>query len=215
LFTGDAPGWGIEVDERLAAKYPFGNENERGEGKGLNGGGGDLRRLDGTIVKPWNRRRRACPTMATASSQGGRDHSVTQSLHALPYGRAWNIAFRTAHIGFTGVLFGGHVFGREAGTLLPWLYLTIFTGGVLVFLEAFPSWRWCCQGRAVMVVTKLCLVCLVPWLWSYRVPILTLVIVLGSVGSHMPRRFRYYSVIERRVVADAKYAASSQPNLGE
>jgi len=26
------------------------------------------------------------------------------------------------------------------------------------------------------------------------------VIVLGSVGSHMPRRFRHYSFLDRRVV---------------
>jgi mannonate dehydratase len=46
LFASDAPGWGIEVDEKAAAKYPFraGRDN-------LNGGWGDVRRLDGTIIK--------------------------------------------------------------------------------------------------------------------------------------------------------------------
>jgi mannonate dehydratase len=44
LFASDAPGWGIEVNEQLAAKYPF------REG-GLNGGWGEIRRSDGTIIK--------------------------------------------------------------------------------------------------------------------------------------------------------------------
>jgi mannonate dehydratase len=46
LWASDAPGWGIEVDEALAAKNPFreGRDN-------LNGGWGDVRRLDGTIIK--------------------------------------------------------------------------------------------------------------------------------------------------------------------
>ena len=46
LWASDAPGWGIEVDEALAAKSPFrqGRDN-------LNGGWGDVRRLDGTIIK--------------------------------------------------------------------------------------------------------------------------------------------------------------------
>jgi len=44
LWATDAPGWGIEVDEKLAAKYPF------REG-GLNGGWSDVRRLDGTVIK--------------------------------------------------------------------------------------------------------------------------------------------------------------------
>ena len=46
LWASDAPGWGIEVDEKLAAKYPF-----RGGQNGLNGGWGDVRKVDGTIIK--------------------------------------------------------------------------------------------------------------------------------------------------------------------
>jgi hypothetical protein len=34
------------------------------------------------------------------------------------------------------------------------------------------------------------------------VPILLLVLVLASVGSHMPRRFRYYSLVHRRVLEE-------------
>jgi mannonate dehydratase len=50
LWANDAPGWGIEVDEKLAAKYPFG-VNEQGERGRLNGGWGELRLSDGTIIK--------------------------------------------------------------------------------------------------------------------------------------------------------------------
>lgn len=127
--------------------------------------------------------------------------------------RGWNIAFRTAHIGVTSVLFGGHVFGVAAERLLPWLYLTILTGAVLVIIEAYPSWRWCLEGRGVMPITKVLVMCLVPWLWSYRVSILIAVIVIGSVGSHMPRRFRYYSLLDGRVVADAKYQTGPQDTI--
>ena len=121
---------------------------------------------------------------------------------ALPGARAWNIAFRTVHIGVIGVLFGGHVFEIPKPQLLVWLGLSIATGTGLIAIEAFPHARWCYQGRGVLTLTKLLLLCLVPWLWAYRVAILTLVIVLGSVGSHMPRRFRYYSFVDRRVIED-------------
>jgi len=50
LYANEAPGWGIEVNEKLAAKYPFGT-GESGERQRLNGGWGDVRRLDGTIIK--------------------------------------------------------------------------------------------------------------------------------------------------------------------
>jgi mannonate dehydratase len=49
LYATEAPGWGIEVDEKAAAKYPYGSfENE--ERRRLNGGWGDLRRRDGTVI---------------------------------------------------------------------------------------------------------------------------------------------------------------------
>jgi mannonate dehydratase len=50
VYANEAPGWGIEVDERAAAKYPFGTR-ERGERQRLNGGWGEIRRRDGTIIK--------------------------------------------------------------------------------------------------------------------------------------------------------------------
>ena len=49
LYPNDSPGWGIEVDEALAAKFPFGRETgERGR---LNGGWGEVRKRDGTVIK--------------------------------------------------------------------------------------------------------------------------------------------------------------------
>ena len=49
LYPNESPGWGIEVDEKLAANFPFGKENgERGR---LNGGWGEVRKRDGTVIK--------------------------------------------------------------------------------------------------------------------------------------------------------------------
>jgi len=46
LWVNEAPGWGIEIDEKEAAKAPFspGRNN-------LNGGWGEVRLLDGTVIK--------------------------------------------------------------------------------------------------------------------------------------------------------------------
>jgi mannonate dehydratase len=49
LHVNEAPGWGIEVDEAAAARFPFGREN--GARGLLNGGWGELRRRDGTVIK--------------------------------------------------------------------------------------------------------------------------------------------------------------------
>ena len=49
LWVNENPGWGIEVDEKLAAAAPFGAE--QGERGRLNGGWGEVRKRDGTLIK--------------------------------------------------------------------------------------------------------------------------------------------------------------------
>ena len=49
-YPTEAPGWGIEIDEKAAAKYPFGSF-EQGDRKRLNGGWGEIRKRDGTVIK--------------------------------------------------------------------------------------------------------------------------------------------------------------------
>jgi mannonate dehydratase len=51
LYINEAPGWGIEIDEKAAARYPFG-ASENGERKQINGSWGELRTADGTLIKP-------------------------------------------------------------------------------------------------------------------------------------------------------------------
>ncbi len=50
LWINEAPGWGIEVDEAAARKYPFGY-GEKGERQKLNGGWGEVRKRDGSVIK--------------------------------------------------------------------------------------------------------------------------------------------------------------------
>jgi mannonate dehydratase len=50
MYPNDKPGWGVEVNEKAAAKYPFGY-GESDERKRLNGGWGEVRRQDGTVIK--------------------------------------------------------------------------------------------------------------------------------------------------------------------
>lgn len=119
--------------------------------------------------------------------------------------RTWNIALRTAHIAAMGVLLGGHAFDRPREELLTVLWLTIATGVGLGMLEAGPSLLWFHQGRGLMTLAKLGLLCAVPFLWDHwhiRLAVLLAVVVIASVGSHMPARLRYYSVIYREVIPD-------------
>ena len=125
-------------------------------------------------------------------------------LRILPHARVWNIAFRTAHIAATGILLGACVFDVAEERMRTALFSSMLTGVGLIGIEAYPSCRWFYQGRGVMVLIKLALLCSVPFFWEYRVPILLVVVVVASVGSHMTSRFRYYSFVHRRVLDESR-----------
>jgi len=122
----------------------------------------------------------------------------------LPHARAWNVGARTVHLAATGTLLGGHVFGASADALLPWLWAGIATGVVMLALELYSSLDWLTQIGGLMVVVKLALLCAIPFVWSARVPILFAVIAVAGVGSHMPGRFRHYSLLYGRVLKETK-----------
>ena len=134
--------------------------------------------------------------------------------------RFWNITLRTAHIAAMGVLLGGHAFvpAEERERLLLSLWLTIATGAGLGLLETGGRLIWFHQVRGLMTLSKLGLLCTVPFLWGHwhvRLTVLLAVVVIASVGSHMPARFRYYSAIYRKVMPCGSGPGASQPRNDE
>lgn len=136
---------------------------------------------------------------------------MTASLYSLlfpnpprriPYERGINIVFRTAHLMTFGLLLGGHAFDLAPHRLILFLYLTVASGVGLMTLELYRSCRWIYLGKGVLVILKVSLVIAAGVWWEQRVVLLLLVVLIGSVGSHMPAHFRYYSVIHRRVILD-------------
>ncbi len=117
----------------------------------------------------------------------------------LPYARAWNVGARTVHLAATGTLLGGHVFGVAADTLWLWLWVAMASGAVMLAVELYTSFDWLAQVGGLAVVLKLALLCVIPFAWSERVPILFVVVVIAGVGAHMPGRFRHYSLLYRGV----------------
>ena len=114
--------------------------------------------------------------------------------------RAWNVAARTVHLAATGTLLGGHVFGAAAADLLPWLWVAAVSGSALLAIEVYGSLDWLLQVGGLSVVLKVALLCVIPFAWDSRVPLLFAVVAIAGVGSHMPGRFRHYSLLYRRSV---------------
>jgi hypothetical protein len=112
----------------------------------------------------------------------------------IPGGRALGVALRTAHLSTFGALVGGHLFQVDPDRLWPFLVATALSGAGLVGLELASTCAWLVQGKGAAVVLKLGVLALVPVFWDQRLPLLLVVGVIASVGSHMPARFRHRSL---------------------
>jgi hypothetical protein len=120
----------------------------------------------------------------------------------LPHSRWINIGCRTVHLASTGILLGAHYFDVPAASLYPFLWVAIGSGMGMILVEVYPTAHWLHQVAALAVYAKLGLLCLIPFLWEARVPLLLGVVLLAGVGAHAPRTVRHYSVWFRRVMVD-------------
>lgn len=110
--------------------------------------------------------------------------------------RAIEILLRTAHIGTTGVLFGGAIFAVLFTHMISWHQVAIVTGIGLALLGISQSSHWPYQVRGVMALTHVGLLGLVHLYPEYRAQIFATVLVIGSVGSHMPGNIRHWSPVQ-------------------
>jgi hypothetical protein len=118
--------------------------------------------------------------------------------HSIPHNRRWSIALRTGHLIAISILVGGHAFHGSPEQLRPMLYLAIATGAGMAFLETYPNLHFMIEGAGLLLMVKLALLCLIPFMWNDRFPILIVVVAIASVGSHMSRTFRHYSLLYGR-----------------
>jgi hypothetical protein len=124
----------------------------------------------------------------------------------VPRERAWSVALRTLHLLAFGILVGGHVWEVPAERLHAALWLTLASGAAMMGLELYKTVHWLFLGKGLAVLLKLALLLLVPLFWEARVPLLVAVVVVASVGAHMPARYRHYSLLHGRVVLEERAA---------
>jgi hypothetical protein len=134
-----------------------------------------------------------------------------ETPRSIPHERGVNIALRTAHLMTAGILLGGHAFDAPAHRLILLLYLTIASGAGLILLELYASCRWIYLGKGVMVLLKMALVVAAGVWWEQRVVFLLLVVLVASIGSHMPSRFRHYSFLHGRTLVDPPKVSIGAP----
>ncbi len=95
---------------------------------------------------------------------------------------------------FVGGVFFTFTDGALDPAVLRWLYATLFTGIGLASTDIPAGAIWFRQLRGLATMVKLVLL-LTTLLWPVAtMPILFFVLVMSSIVSHMPGRYRYWVV---------------------
>jgi len=112
------------------------------------------------------------------------------------------IAVRTGHIGVASVFFGGCLLLVPYAHLSFWHHLVIATGCVLLLLEWLHDRHWPHRGKGLLGLLHACLGLLIHLKPGLTVPLLWIILVTGCIGSHMPRRFRHWSILYGREIRE-------------
>lgn len=115
----------------------------------------------------------------------------------IPYesGKRWiNIVLRTLHIAAAGVVFGAVMLQQKYAVFYYWHHAMIGGGFALLLAEWLHDRRWPHRGKGLLVQLHLLLAVSVHFWPEQEQLIVWLVVISGCIGSHMPRRFRHWSV---------------------
>jgi len=112
--------------------------------------------------------------------------------------RLLNVACRSAHLVAVSAVLGAVVWGADDDRLWLAIWGALGSGLALLALEAGHGDGWLTEGRALAVAIKLTLLALLPWVPSYRTALLVTVMLIASIGSHMPSYLRHARVLPRR-----------------
>lgn len=109
-----------------------------------------------------------------------------------PARRTVRAVLRAAHTLAGGLLLGAHLFHASPEAAQFWLQATLASGLAFLFIDLHASCAILLELRGLLVLTKLALTGLVAVFPAQAVPLLGTVLVAGSVGSHLPGRFRHH-----------------------
>ena len=129
-------------------------------------------------------------------------NSATASapLRSFPGIRWVRISLRTAHLIAMGLLVGGVAAGTTPEFLQGAYWGTLASGALFVGIELYQSLNFLVQVKGLAVFAKLLLLIGAFETRESSLSLLIAAIVIGGLSSHMPGRFRHYSVFHRRVL---------------
>ena len=118
-------------------------------------------------------------------------------------GQRWvRISIRTLHIISMAFLLGGVAQGISFSELHLSLLATIGSGLLFVALELYCTFIWLFQLKAWVVILKMILMVAAGFSPQAALELFLAAIIIGSISSHMPGKYRYYSFWHGREIKE-------------
>ena len=115
-------------------------------------------------------------------------------------GLRWlNISLRSLHLVGMAGLAGNYLYLGALQALFDFWLLTLYSGLALMGLSLWSDGRWLLQLRGLVILGKLLLLGLLPWLDDLiehgGAAGFVVIILLSAMIAHAPARVRYYLVV--------------------
>ncbi|MCW8885474.1 MAG: hypothetical protein OQK12_09505 [Motiliproteus sp.] len=118
-------------------------------------------------------------------------------------GKRWvKIGLRTLHLMGLAGIGGAYFYAVDAVQWLPFLWLTMISGLLMLVVEVWSHGIWLLQVRGLTILFKVALLSVSALLpQAFDPALIMLVIAISSVISHAPGRLRYYSPFYKRQIS--------------
>jgi hypothetical protein len=128
------------------------------------------------------------------------DLDTAHEARSFPGIRWVRISLRSAHLVAMGLLVGGVAMGISPDGLAGAVWGTLLTGAAFVAIELYQSLIFLVQLKGLAVFVKFALLVLAMEVPSAALPAIIVAIIIGGISSHMPGKYRYYSIFHRKVL---------------
>lgn len=108
-----------------------------------------------------------------------------------PGRRMTRSVLRTLHILGGGVLVGAYLFQQPDAVVHTWYIIATLSGLLLFLTDLHASFAVLFEWRGLSIISKIALLLLLPLMPGYEIAILVLILTIGSLSSHLSRRFRH------------------------
>jgi hypothetical protein len=136
-----------------------------------------------------------------APGRGSRSgHAAHRPPRTFPGMRVVKVCARTVHIVAMAMVLGGVAYAAPVKALALPLALTAASGLLLLGLDLWKSGACLYQGSGVAVLLKLALLALGQSFPAARFECYLAATAIASIGAHMPKSWRHWSLLHRRVL---------------